>query len=284
MRAFASLLMAVALLTLPAPGRATDKVSDGVVRIGVLTDMTGFYSDLAGPGSVLAVQMAVEDYGKQVLGKPIEIVSADHQNKADIASLMARKWFDEGKVDIIVGTHRLLSKDVVFRDLGLLVVDEEQRFGVAHKEKIKQLRKKVDVLTMTATPMDVAARRTVAGIRRAISPRTGSRLRNDTPRSPRGIPARKEAYWERIGRSRRSSRRSSSFCAGTALSPSMISTGSPGRRWISRKTTVTTPNTTGSVRRRRPRRYLLIGVLRSKASTDPGRSASRGRARSFRPG
>ena len=51
-----------------------------------------------------------------------------------------------GKVDIIVGTHRLLSKDVEFRDLGLLVVDEEQRFGVAHKEKIKQLRKKVDVL------------------------------------------------------------------------------------------------------------------------------------------
>ena len=58
-----------------------------------------------------------------------------------------------GKIDIIVGTHRLLSKDVQFRDLGLLVVDEEQRFGVAHKEKIKQLRKKVDVLTMSATPI-----------------------------------------------------------------------------------------------------------------------------------
>ena len=58
-----------------------------------------------------------------------------------------------GKVEIIVGTHRLLSKDVQFRDLGLLVVDEEQRFGVAHKERIKQMRKKVDVLTMTATPI-----------------------------------------------------------------------------------------------------------------------------------
>src|SRR6185295_15487716 len=58
-----------------------------------------------------------------------------------------------GKVDVIVGTHRLLSKDVNFRDLGLLVVDEEQRFGVAHKERVKQLRKKVDVLTMTATPI-----------------------------------------------------------------------------------------------------------------------------------
>jgi branched-chain amino acid transport system substrate-binding protein len=102
MRAFASLLVAVALLTLPAPARAADKVSDGVVRIGVLTDMTGFYSDLAGPGSVLAVQMAVADFGGKVLGKPIDVVSADHQNKADIASNTARKWFDENQVDVAV--------------------------------------------------------------------------------------------------------------------------------------------------------------------------------------
>src|SRR3954462_8341336 len=60
---------------------------------------------------------------------------------------------DTGKVEVIVGTHRLLSKDVKFRDLGLLIVDEEQRFGVAHKEKIKQIKKRVDVLTMTATPI-----------------------------------------------------------------------------------------------------------------------------------
>ncbi len=102
MRAFASLLMAAVLLTLPAAPRAADKVSDGVVRIGVLTDMTGFYSDLAGPGSVLAVQMAVADFGGTVLGKKIEVVSADHQNKADIASNTARKWFDEGGVDVVV--------------------------------------------------------------------------------------------------------------------------------------------------------------------------------------
>jgi transcription-repair coupling factor (superfamily II helicase) len=70
-----------------------------------------------------------------------------------------------GKVDIIVGTHRLLSKDVLFRDLGLLVVDEEQRFGVTHKEKIKQLRKRVDVLTMTATPIPRTLNMSLAGIR-----------------------------------------------------------------------------------------------------------------------
>ncbi len=70
-----------------------------------------------------------------------------------------------GKVDIIVGTHRLLSKDVEFRDLGLLVVDEEQRFGVSHKERIKQMRKKVDVLTMSATPIPRTLNMSLVGIR-----------------------------------------------------------------------------------------------------------------------
>jgi transcription-repair coupling factor (superfamily II helicase) len=70
-----------------------------------------------------------------------------------------------GRVEIIVGTHRLLSKDVEFKDLGLLVVDEEQRFGVAHKERIKQLRRRVDVLTMTATPIPRTLNMSLAGIR-----------------------------------------------------------------------------------------------------------------------
>ncbi len=70
-----------------------------------------------------------------------------------------------GKLEVIVGTHRLLSKDVQFRDLGLLVVDEEQRFGVAHKERIKHLRKRVDVLTMTATPIPRTLNMSLAGIR-----------------------------------------------------------------------------------------------------------------------
>ena len=70
-----------------------------------------------------------------------------------------------GKVDVIVGTHRLLSKDVKFHDFGLLVVDEEQRFGVAHKERIKQLRQQVDVLTLTATPIPRTLNMSLAGIR-----------------------------------------------------------------------------------------------------------------------
>jgi branched-chain amino acid transport system substrate-binding protein len=94
-------LCCLVLLAFAAGTPAADNVSDGVVKIGVLTDMTGYYSDLAGPGSVLAAQMAVEDFGGKVLGKSIAVVSADHQNKADIASNTARKWFDEEKVDVI---------------------------------------------------------------------------------------------------------------------------------------------------------------------------------------
>lgn len=71
----------------------------------------------------------------------------------------------KGFVDIVVGTHRVLSKDIIFKDLGLLIIDEEQRFGVAHKEKIKQLKKNVDVLTLTATPIPRTLHMSLIGIR-----------------------------------------------------------------------------------------------------------------------
>ena len=80
------------------PMAANAELSDGVLRIGVLSDMSGLYKSIEGPGAVTAAEMAVEDYGGSIMGKPIEIVSADHQNKADIAastpgsgSMMA-KW------------------------------------------------------------------------------------------------------------------------------------------------------------------------------------------------
>jgi len=91
----------VAVLTLLGAVPAGAQISDDVVKVGVLTDMTGAYSDLAGPGSVIAAQMAAEDFGGKILGKPIIIISADHQNKPDVASNIARKWFDEEKVDAI---------------------------------------------------------------------------------------------------------------------------------------------------------------------------------------
>ncbi|EUJ28806.1 transcription-repair coupling factor [Listeria floridensis FSL S10-1187] len=75
------------------------------------------------------------------------------------------KGLANGTVDIVVGTHRLLSKDVKYRDLGFLVVDEEQRFGVTHKEKIKQIRSKIDVLTLTATPIPRTLHMSMLGVR-----------------------------------------------------------------------------------------------------------------------
>lgn len=75
------------------------------------------------------------------------------------------KELSQGRIDVLIGTHRLLSKDVKFKDLGLLVVDEEQRFGVLHKEKIKKLKKTVDVLTLTATPIPRTLHMSLVGVR-----------------------------------------------------------------------------------------------------------------------
>ncbi|HVG32498.1 MAG TPA: transcription-repair coupling factor [Pyrinomonadaceae bacterium] len=75
------------------------------------------------------------------------------------------KRIESGEVDVVIGTHRLLSKDVRFRDLGLVVVDEEQRFGVAHKERLKQLKKRVDVLTLSATPIPRTLNMSLMGLR-----------------------------------------------------------------------------------------------------------------------
>ena len=83
--------------------RAGAQVSDGIVRIGVLNDQSGLYADLGGPGSVIAAKMAVEDVGSSVLGKPVDVIFADHQNKADIGAAIARQWFDAEKVDLAIG-------------------------------------------------------------------------------------------------------------------------------------------------------------------------------------
>lgn len=90
-----------ACLTLAAPLAAHAQISDGRVRIGILNDMNGPYADLAGPGSVLAAQMAAEEFGNKVAGATVEIVSANHQNKPDVGSEIVRRWFDQEKVDAI---------------------------------------------------------------------------------------------------------------------------------------------------------------------------------------
>lgn len=115
------------------------------------------------PTTVLAQQHA-HSFRERMAGYPIEIrqlsrfVPKEEQGKV----LAALK---EGRVDVVIGTHRLLSKDVHFKNLGLLVVDEEQRFGVAHKERIKTLRAQVDVLTLSATPIPRTLQMAVSGLR-----------------------------------------------------------------------------------------------------------------------
>lgn len=99
----ASLIAAAALPFAAGAASAADNgISDNVVKIGVLGDMSGVYKDgFSGPGAVAAVKMAVKDFGGKVLGKPIKVISADHQNKADLASSIARKWIDQDHVDMI---------------------------------------------------------------------------------------------------------------------------------------------------------------------------------------
>jgi branched-chain amino acid transport system substrate-binding protein len=97
-----SRLLAAAAFFMLAGGAAHADMSGGVVKIGVLNDMSGLYADLSGQGSVVAAQMAVEAFGGSVGGAKIEIIGADHQNKADIGSNIARQWFDVNGVDVIV--------------------------------------------------------------------------------------------------------------------------------------------------------------------------------------
>ena len=89
-------------------------LSDDKVRIGVLTDMSGQYADSGGKGSVEAAKMAIEDYGSKVLGKPVELVFADHQNKADVGGTKARQWWDAEGVDMIIDLNNSAIAGAVF--------------------------------------------------------------------------------------------------------------------------------------------------------------------------
>src|SRR6267154_513087 len=91
----------VALALASAVGTAQAQISDGIIKIGVLSDMSSLYTDIAGKGSVVAAQMAAEDFGAAAKGMKVEIVSADHQNKPDVGSAIARQWYDVDKVDVI---------------------------------------------------------------------------------------------------------------------------------------------------------------------------------------
>ncbi|PYV74570.1 MAG: transcription-repair coupling factor [Acidobacteria bacterium] len=115
------------------------------------------------PTTVLAFQH-YETFKQRFAAFPVTIEMISRFRTAKQQKEILQK-VEAGKVDILIGTHRLLSKDVEFADLGLLVVDEEQRFGVRHKERLKQMRKEVDVLTMSATPIPRTLHMSMVGLR-----------------------------------------------------------------------------------------------------------------------
>jgi branched-chain amino acid transport system substrate-binding protein len=123
-----TLIWAIALILVDASAHAA---TDTALKIGVLTDMSGAFADLAGKGSVEATKMAIEDFGGNVLGKPIEIVFADHQSKSDVGASIARKWYDTEGVDMIT--------DLTHSAVALAVQD------------VSKQKHKIDLVTDTAT-------------------------------------------------------------------------------------------------------------------------------------
>jgi transcription-repair coupling factor (superfamily II helicase) len=133
------------------------------LRASLLAVLGGKQVAVLAPTTVLAEQHFVT-FSERLGDFPARIaVLSRFRSKAEQQQTVAS--LADGKLDIVVGTHRLLSRDVRFKDLGLLVIDEEQRFGVSHKERLKELRTQVDVLTLTATPIPRTLQMAMGGLR-----------------------------------------------------------------------------------------------------------------------
>ena len=133
------------------------------IRAAYRTVMNGKQVAILVPTTVLA-QQHYQTFCERFKIYPVVIdVLSRFKNPREQKEILQQ--LKEGKVDIVIGTHRLLQKDVSFRDLGLVVIDEEHRFGVSHKEKLKQMRRLVDVITLTATPIPRTLQMAVSGIR-----------------------------------------------------------------------------------------------------------------------
>lgn len=133
------------------------------MRAAFKTVMDGKQAAILTPTTVLAYQH-FDTFRQRFAPFPVkvELLSRFRSTKEQKDVV---KRVEAGEVDVVIGTHRMLSKDVSFKDLGLVVVDEEQRFGVAHKERLKQLKKRVDVLTLSATPIPRTLNMSLSGLR-----------------------------------------------------------------------------------------------------------------------
>jgi transcription-repair coupling factor (superfamily II helicase) len=133
------------------------------LRASLLAALGGRQVAVLAPTTVLVEQHAVT-FAERLRDFPVRVASlsrfrSKREQRDTLAALAA------GKLDVVIGTHRLLSRDVHFRNLGLLIIDEEQRFGVTHKERLKQMRSQVDVLTLTATPIPRTLQMAMTGLR-----------------------------------------------------------------------------------------------------------------------
>ena len=125
--------------------------------------MEGSQAAILVPTTVLALQH-FETFTERLAAFPVKVEMLSRFRSAKEQAAIAA-GLQSGEVDIVIGTHRLLQKDIAFKDLGLVIIDEEQRFGVGHKERLKQLRKEVDVLSMSATPIPRTLYMSLAGVR-----------------------------------------------------------------------------------------------------------------------
>ncbi len=133
------------------------------IRAAYRTVMDGKQVAILVPTTVLA-QQHHQTFSSRFKAYPV-VIEMLSRFKSPREQKEILKRLKEGKIDIVIGTHRLLQKDVIFRDLGLLVIDEEHRFGVSHKEKLKQMRRLVDVITLTATPIPRTLQMAISGLR-----------------------------------------------------------------------------------------------------------------------
>src|SRR5262249_44082683 len=133
------------------------------LRAAFIAAMNGRQVALVVPTTLLARQHA-HTFTERFRGFPVHIAQASRLiSSAQVARV--KKGIADGSVDIVIGTHALLGKTIKFRDLGVLIVDEKQHFGVAHKEKLKQLRAEVHVITLTATPIPRTLQLALSGVR-----------------------------------------------------------------------------------------------------------------------
>ncbi len=123
----------------------------------------GFQAAILVPTTVLAEQH-LKTFRERLEGFPVTVECINRFRTAAMQKRIVKDLTD-GKIDIIIGTHRLLSKDIIYKNLGLLIIDEEHRFGVSHKEKIKRIKSEVDILTLTATPIPRTLQMSLLGIR-----------------------------------------------------------------------------------------------------------------------